>query len=301
MLVFAEIGSFYYNFQTETLIHSRLLVYFRWIHKIFLIICLASHFPELIQIIQTFPVESELISKCNYLFSIVELIFELGCIYCTQRWHLSFFKMLDQLLTMEKWTLPRANYYSERMKRLYLKWIQIVRLVIFWVNIIINIIWAWLEKGTLIFQLANLLLTIFCDSLTLLHFTLIWLLCNIFFKLLFNLNQLLLDPMPMPAQFHNLLQIQRMYGILIRMIAKISRVFEYPLLDSVLYLICYSCLFGYLNIRIFIKENSEMSIIETVVLTIYVYLEYLFEIPSTGKCGSNCRGIAGRHIFHSPS
>lgn len=174
-----------------------------------------------------------------------------------------------------KWTLPRANYYSERMKRLYLKWILIMRLAIFGVNTIINIIWAWLEKGTLIFQLANLLLTIFCDSLTLLHFTLIWLICNIFFKLLFNLNQLLLDPMPMPAQFYNLLQIQRMYGRLIRMIAKISQVFKYPLLDSVLYLICNSCLVGYLNVRIFIKENSEMSIIETVVLTIYTLNDFL--------------------------
>lgn len=273
LLLFAGIGSFYYNFQTERLIHSRLLVYFRWIHNIFLIICFASHFPELIQIVQMFPVESELISKCNYFLSLVVIIFEIGCIYSTQRWHHSFFKLLDQLLKMEKLTLPRAYYYAERMKRLYLKWILIVRLAIFGFNTIISIMWAWLGNGTLIFQLANMLLTVFCDSIILLHFTLIWLICNIFFKLLFNLNQLFLDPLPMPAQFHKLLEIQRMYGKLIRMIAKIGQVFKYPVLDSVLYLICHSCLSGYLNIRIFIKETSEMS--TTIVLTIYSLNDFL--------------------------
>lgn len=275
LLVFSGIGSFYYNFQTERLIQSRLLLYFRWIHNMFLIICLASHFPELIQIVQMFPVESELISKCNYFLSVVVLIFELGSIYCTQRWHHSIFKLLDQLLKMEKLTLSRVNCYSERMKILYLKWILIVRLAIFGFNTIINIIWAWLENGTLVFQLANVLLAIFCDSLILLHFTLIWLICNIFFKLLFNLNQLLLDPLPMPAQFHNLLQIQRIYGQLIRMIAKIGQVFKYPLLDSVLYLICHCCLVGYLNIRMYIKENSENSIIMTIVLTVYTLNDFL--------------------------
>lgn len=187
--------------------------------------------------------------------------------------HHSFFKLLDQLLKMEKLTLPRAYYYAERMKRLYLKWILIIRLAIFGFNTIISIMWAWLGNGTLIFQLANMLLTVFCDSIILLHFTLIWLICNIFFKLLFNLNQLLLDPLPMPAQFYNLLKIQRMYGKLIRMIAKISQVFKYPVLDSVLYLICHSCLSGYLNIRIFIKETSEMS--TTIVLTIYSLNDFL--------------------------
>lgn len=197
LLAFVGIGAFYYNFRTEKLIHSRLVGYFKWIYNIVIIISLASNFSEFLQLFQA-HVESELLSICIYAFDILTFISLLGCIYCAKRWHRRFFRLLHKLLMMEK-LCKKTNYISGKVKKNNLKRVYKVKCLFFGFNIIINIIWAYLENASPMLQLVNVLLTVYCDALLFLHFTIIWLICNIFIKLLFNLNQLLLDPMPMPA------------------------------------------------------------------------------------------------------
>lgn len=289
LLAFVGTGAFYYNFRTEKLIHSRLLGYFKWIYNIVIIIGLAGNFSEFLQIYQA-HVESELISICIYGLDILTFIGLLSCIYCAKRWHLRFFKLLDKLLMMEK-LCKKTNYISGRVKKNNLKRIYNVKCLFFGFNIIINIIRACLENASPMFQLVNVLLTVYCDAILFVHFTIIWLVCNMFFKLLFNLNQLLIDPMPIPAQYHDVLQIQRMYGRLIRMISEINQLFKYPLLNVLLYVIGHSCLCGYLFVRSCFEGFPDTSINETLIATIFAFYDILnfFLLATVAQTAENLR------------
>lgn len=290
LLAFVGIGSFYYNFQTKKLKHSEVLGFFKWIFNIVIILSLKSNFSEFLQIFQTYHVESELISLCIYAFDILTFICGLSCIYCAKRWHRRFFKLLKKLLMMEKFC-KRTNYLSGRMKQNNLKRILYVKIIFFGLNIVINIVWACSENASLMFQFVNVLLTIYCDAILLLHFTIIWLIGNILFKLLFNVNQLLVHPMPMPAQYQYVIQIQRMYGRLIGMISEINELFKYPLLNSMLYIIGHSCLCGYLFVRSCFEGFPDESFDGLIIATIFGFYDILnfFLLASVAQTVENLR------------
>lgn len=290
LLAFVGIGSFYYNFRTEKLMHSLVLGYFKWIYNIVIIISFASNFSEFFQIFQASHVESEIISICVYAFDILTFISGLAGIYCAKRWHRRFFKLLEKLLMMEK-LCRKTNYLCGRVKQNNLKRILCMKIIFFGLNITINIIWAYSENASPMFQFVNVLLTIYWEAILFLHFTIIWLICNILLKLLFNINQLLVHPMPMPAQYHHVIRIQRMYARLIRMISEINQLFKYPLLLSMLYVIGHSCLCAYLFVRSCFAGLPDSSMNETLIATIFGFYDILnfFILASVSQTAEDLR------------
>lgn len=295
LLAFSGIATFYYNVNTGHLIQSRLLIFYIWIFNIILIICLACNLPEFFKTFQLFPVESELIFISIYAFRLTILIILLNTVYCALRWQLKFFEVFDELFKMEN-NCENSNYYSQKVNQPYLLRTLYIRIIIFGFKPIVTFLWAFIGKRNHIYHLLGFLTTIFWGSLNLLYFTIIWLICHVSYKLHSNLDQLLLNPMPMRIQFQQVMQIQRMHGRLIRLISEICVLFKYPILISMWYLIGHSCLFGYLLIRMcFAGSITELPTLMTIMIITFTandLLEFLFLASICDKAGKLLQGIS---------
>lgn len=294
LLAMSGIGTFYYNVNVSRLVQSRFLSYYLWIFNIVLIICLAINLPIFFQSFELFPIESELIFFCIYAFRLTVLITLLNTMYCSLRWQLKFFELFDELFRMEKIS-EYLNCYAQKVEEPHLRRVLYVRIVIFGFKPIVTFLWALMGKRNQMFYLFTFLTSIFWGSLNLLYFTLIWLICNVSFKLHFNMDQLLLNPIQTSVKLQKVIRIRRMYDRLIRLISEICVLFKYPILLSMWYLIGHSCLFGYLLIRMCIvgsiTELSPLMTIMIVSFTVNDLLEFLFLASISDKAGNVLEGI----------
>lgn len=247
------------------------------------------------------PVQSEITISLIYGFRLNSLLMIITSIYYAHRWQYKFFTLLDRLLKMEKITV-QPNYYSGRAEHCNLMPILFMRILTFGIKPIIVVFWAFEGKRPSTFYLFALSKSIFCGTINLLNFTLLWLICRLFHKLLFNLNQLLVDPMPMPEQFENIVRIQRKFSRLIRIINKMCILFEYPVLSSILYIFGQSCLSGYLIARMCFGSVNTYAhitlIIQIVMFSISDLLDFLF-LASVGETAGKLKEktffILGNH------
>lgn len=285
LLAFSGIGTFYYNFNSGSLIKSRLLCYYKWIINMIFIIITACVTPGFFRPFLIIQMQSQLTTNFIYGFRFNVLLMIVSSVYCAHRWQYQLFKLLDRLLKMEKITV-QPNYYSERAEHCNLMPILFMRILIFVMKPIIVVFWVFEGKRHYTFYLFAFLKNIFCGTISLLNFTLLWLVCRLFHKLLFNLDQLLVDPMAMPEQFKKIVRIQRMFSQLIHIINQICILFEYPVLSSILYILGQSCLSGYLIARMCsgsVNTYAAISlIIQIAMFTFSDLLDFLF-LASIGE------------------
>lgn len=264
------------------------------------IITIASVIPGFFQPFLIIPMQSKITTNLIYGFRLSLLLMLLTSIYCSQRWQCTFYKLLDILLKMEKISV-QPNYYSERAEHSNLLTFLLVRILIFVIRPICIVFWAINGKRPSMYYFFAFLKSFFCGTLSLLNFTLLWLICRLFYKLLFNLNQILVDPMPMPEQFRKIVRLQRMFSRLIRMINKMCILFKYPVLSSIVYAFGQCCLCGYLIARICLGSvNAYVHIkliIQIIIFAVCDLLDFLF-LASVGEAAGKLQEKAFLILFN---
>lgn len=216
--------------------------------------------------------QSKVTTNLIHGFRLSLLLMLLISIYCAQRWQCTFYKMLDRLLKMEKITV-QPNFYSEGAKHNNLMTFLLMRILIFLIR---PRLIRFFKKYFLWHIKSSQFHICVVDMPSFLQITLTTTL----------LNQILVDPMPMPEQFRKIVRLQRMFIRLILMINKMCILFKYPVMNSIVLAFGQCCLCGYLIAPICLGSvntyTSTTLIINIIIFTVGDLLDFLF-LASVGE------------------
>lgn len=156
--------------------------------------------------------------------------------------------MLKDLLRINE-LIAESSYCatpSEQPRLLWLFWIRLLLLVSQTVLILIQPVIVG-ESFRVYYSIIESQLI--RSGLYLLSFIIIWLLCNTFVNLQSYVNQLFSDQMSLSRKMHKVLEVHRMYYKLVRMTNEFCEIFKFPLGFYLLYMLCNTCICGYLICR----------------------------------------------------